>query len=146
MANTFFDRQGRPVEKHSNPVNHVSTASASFTAPPPPSSSTTSFTQAYSDEEDNDVNHVRRGGFQRNGGSRFNNRGRSKSRNNFSRAPNTSSTASSSSSTQQGKQPNLCRWHRKFGDKALKCATDCSKFKSFTTSSSSGNGQGGRRM
>ena len=145
IADTFFDRQGRPVEKHSNPVNHVSTASSSASTPPPPSSSTP-FTQAFSDDDDNDVNHVRRGGYQGNGGGRFNNRGRSKSRSNFSRAPNASSTASSSSTPQQGKQPTLCRWHRKFGDKALKCATDCSKFKSFSTSSNSGNGQGGLRM
>ena len=145
LADDFFDRQGRPVEKHSNPINHVSTASASNTAPPPPSSSTP-FTQAFSDDDDNDVNQVRRGNFQGNGGSRFNNRGRSKSRSNFNRAPNTSSAASSSNPPQQGKQPSLCRWHRKFGDKALKCATDCSKFSSFTTSKSSGNGQGGRRM
>ena len=145
IADTFFDRQGRPVEKHSNPVNHVSTASPSTATPPPPSSSTP-FTQAFSDDDDNDVNHVRRGRYQGNGGGRFNSRGRSKSRGNFSRAPNASSTASSSSTPQQGKQPTLCRWHRKFGDKALKCATDCSKFKSFSTSSNSGNGQGGRRM
>ena len=149
-ADTFFDRQGKPVEKQPASVSQITSATASASSLPPPSTSSSSspFTHAYSDEDDNDVNHIRRGRFQGNGGGRFNNRGpRSKSRNNFSRAPTTSSTApSSSNAPQQATQPKLCRWHRKFGDKSLKCLSDCSRHASFMASQKSGNGQGGRRL
>ena len=145
-ADTFFDRQGKPVEKQQAPINHVTTTSMPSSIPPS-SSSSSSFTQAFSDEDDNDINQVRRGNFQGNGGGRYNNRGpRSKSRSNFSRAPNNPPTASSFNGSQQTTQPKLCRWHRKFGDKSMKCLSDCSRHAAFMASQKSGNGQGGRRQ
>ena len=151
LADDFFDRQGRPVEKQSAPVNHVSTAPSAATAstlpPSHSSSSSSSFTAAFSDDDDNGINFVNKGGFRGNDRGRSSNRGqRSRSRPNFSRAPTPSSTTSSSNGSQPSKPAGLCRWHRMFGDKSRKCVTDCSRFKSFTAAQSSGNGQGGRRM
>ena len=148
QADDFFDRQGKPLEKQTAPVNHISTTPSSSSLPLPPSSSSSpAFTAAFSDDDDTDVNFVRNGGFRGNDRGRNNNRGqRSRSRPSFNRAPTTSSTTQSSNGQQQAKQPNLCRWHRRFGDKSLKCATDCSRFKTFQSAQSSGNGQGGRRM
>ena len=150
LADDFFDRQGRPAEKQSAQINNVSTAPSAAptqTLPPSHSSSSSSFTAAFSDDDDNNINFVNRGRFRGNDRGRSNNRGpRSKSRSNFNHAPTPSSTASSSSSSQPAKQVGLCRWHRLFGDKSRKCVTDCSRFKSFSASQSSGNGQGGRRV
>ena len=155
-ADDFFDRQGRPVEKSSTQVNHVASL-------PPPSSSSTlssttsassSFTAAFSDEDDSDINFVRKGGNRGFDRGHSNNRGpRSRSRPSFSRPPNASSSnnpssnpsndqSSSSSSFSSG----TCRWHRRFGDKSRKCVTDCPLFKSFNAAQKQGNGQGGRRM
>ena len=148
-ADTFFDRQGKPTEKQPSSISHVTTAASSTSTPPPSASSSSTFTHAYSDEEDYDINHVRRGRFQGNGGGRGNFRGpRSKSRGNFNRAPTPSSTASASTSSgpQPAKQTGLCRWHRKFGDKSLKCLSDCSRHAAFMATQNSGNGQGGRRQ
>ena len=148
MADTFFDRQGKPTEKQSASINNVMASStASATPSPPRTSSSTPFTQAFSDDDDGDINHVRGGRFPGNGGNRSNNnRGpRSKSRSNFTRAPTSSSTTSSSNNSQT-KQAGLCRWHRRFGDKALKCLSDCSRHSAFLASQNSGNGQGGRRQ
>ena len=149
LADDFFDRQGKPIERQATPVNHVTTTSSSSSSLPfsSTSSSTSSFTQAYSDDDETDVNFVKKGGFRGKERGRFNNRNsRSKSRSSFSRAPTSSSTASSSTDSQTPKQNNLCRWHRMFGDKSRKCVTDCAKYKAFTAAQSSGNGQGGRRM
>ena len=149
LADDFFDRQGKPIERQATPVNHVTSASSSTASLPPfpTSSSSSTFTHAYSDDDETDVNFVKKGGFRGNERGRFNNRGpRSKSRSNYSRPPNTSSTASAANDPQPAKQANLCRWHRMFGDKSRKCVTDCSKYKAFTAAQGSGNGQGGRRM
>ena len=149
LADDFFDRQGKPLEKQTAPINHVTTtpSAASSLLPPFSSSSSSSFTAAFSDDDDTDVNFVRKGGFRGNDRGRSNNRGqRSRSRPNLNRAPINPSTASSSNGQQQAKQPSLCRWHRMFGDKSRKCVTDCSKFKAFTAAQNAGNGQGGRRM
>ena len=58
--------------------------------------------------------------------------------------------AESSTQAQGQSQPNFpkgtCRWHRQFGEKSLKCATDCPRYKSFVASQGQGNGQGGRRQ
>ena len=150
VADSFFDRKGKPLEKTAAPVNNISTApSSSFTLPSPaPSSSSSSFTPAFSDEEDTDVNFVRRGNNRGNDRGRSRNRGqRSQSRPNQNRFPNSSSTGSGSQESKpSSSQPGLCRWHRLFGDKSRKCVTDCARFKSFTSSQQSGNGQGGRRL
>ena len=148
LADDFFDRQGKPIERQATPVNHVTTTPSSTSSLPfsSTSSSTSTFTQAYSDDDESDVNFVKKGGFRGNDRNRYNNRGsRSKSRSSFSRAPTSSSAASASTDAQTPKQ-NICRWHRMFGDKSRKCVTDCSKYKAFTAAQSSGNGQGGRRM
>ena len=147
LADDFFDRQGKPVEKQSAPINHVTASSAPTSTPPPPPTSASPFTPSFSDEDDSDINQVRRGRFQGNPRGNSNYRGpRSKSRSGFSNPPTAPSTASSSGTSQQAKQPGLCRWHRMFGDKSRKCVTDCPKYKSFVASQNSGNGQGGRRQ
>ena len=153
QADDFFDRQGRPTEKTSNPINQISSSSnasstntAAAAAPAPPSSS---FTSAFSDDDDAEINFVRRGGQRNNDRGRSGNRGqRSRSRPAFNRQPNSSSTGSfsNSSSTSAAFAAGTCRWHRRFGDKSLKCTTDCPLFKTFSANQKQGNGQGGRRM
>ena len=148
LADTFFDRQGRPLEKTAAPVNQVAAASQlpSTTSSTPPTSSTT-FTAAYSDEEDTDINFVRgrNNGGQNRGRSRgrF---GRSNSRPPFNSFSNSSSTGSSQNQSSSSHSKGTCRWHRQFGEKSLKCVTDCPKYKSFVASQKQGNGQGGRRQ
>ena len=155
VADTFFDRNGRPLEKHSTPINHVA-ASSTFSRTPsvalPPSTSSYSassapFTAAYSDDDNTDVNFVRRD----NGRGKDRGHSRSKNPRSNSRPPlSRSSNASSTGSTQQPTQPShpqgTCRWHRQFGNKSFKCATDCPRFKTFTAAQKSGNGQGGHRQ
>ena len=150
MADDFFDRNGRPIEKSTHPINNIVNNSNSSS-----SASASNFTAAFQDDDDSDVNFVKRGSAQ-------GNRQRSKSRNfrSNSRPPfnssssssNSSSSAatassSSSSSSQQNKQ-GMCRWHRQFGQKSRKCVTDCSLYQSFLSQQrqGSGNGQGGRRQ
>ena len=150
-SDQFFDRQGRLLEKTSQPVNSISnglptTASAA-------AASSSSFTNAFSDEE-TDINFVKKGGFQRNDRGRSRNRNqRSNSRPGFNRFPNASSASSrpSGDASQQRQQqypPGTCRFHRKFGNKANKCISDCPQFKSFSAQQQQqqGNGNGGRRM
>ena len=152
MADTFFDRNGKPTERSAAPINQVASAPTSTTSPPPQQlpSSTAAFTSAFSDE-DSDVNQIRQGGFRGNDRGRSRNRGqRSQSRPGFNRFPNASSTSSNSNNSNNNSKPSFppgtCRWHRKFGEKSLKCCTDCPRFKSFSASQQAGNGQGGRRM
>ena len=146
-ADTFFDRQGKPLEKSVSTVNQVLTApTASSTLPPSTLPSSSSFTAAFSDDE-SDVNAVRRGNFRGNDRGRSRNRGqRSQSRPNNNRFPNASSTASGSGEAKPAFQQGLCRWHKLFGEKSRKCVTDCPRFKAFNSSQQSGNDKGGRRM
>ena len=153
-ADSFFDRNGRPLEKQAPVVNQVSAVSTSLStasAPlPPPSSSinasSASYTAAFSDDDETNVNFVRNS-------QRGNQGGRSRSRNNrsnsippFSRPSNSSSTGNSQGTNQPSYPQGTCRWHRRFGDKSLKCCTDCPRFKTFQANQKSGNGQGGRRQ
>ena len=150
MADDFFDRQGRPLEKMGHTVNNIVNSSNSSSATASAATSS-NYTAAFSDEDDTDVNFVKRGGKQ-------GNRGRSQSRNwrTNSRPPNNSnnappsasSSSSSNSSSTQSSATNTCRWHRRFGSKSTKCVTDCSLYQSFISQQrkGSGNGQGGRRM
>ena len=152
LADTFFDRNGKPTEKSAAPINQVSAATSS-TIPPLPtqlSSPSSSFTSAFSDE-DSDVNQIRRGNFRGNDRGRSRNRGqRSQSRPGPNRFPNAPSTSfnnnNSGNDSKSSFPPGTCRWHRRFGEKSLKCCTDCPRFKSFSASQQAGNGQGGRRM
>ena len=151
LADAYFDRSGKPIEKHSNPINNVNVSSSS-TAPPSASSSSTPaspFTPLFSDD-DTDVNQVKRGNFQGRGRSRSRG-GQGQGRSNANRFPNASSGGNSgnnnsSGDSKQNAQPRLCRWHKKFGEKAYNCDTTCSKFKSFNPNQRPGNDQGGRRM
>ena len=152
QADDFFDRQGRPTEKSSTPINHVS--SSTFSSTPSASaaeaaSTTSSFTPAFSDDDEAEVNFVNRNGQRNNNRGRSFNRGqRSRSRPSFNRQPNAPSAGntSSSSSASASFAAGTCRWHRRFGDKSLKCCTDCPLFKTFSSKQKPGNGQGGRRM
>ena len=156
MADDFFDRQGKPIEKASNFINSISNSSSassnassashnssSITLP-----SSSSFTAAYSDDDDTDVNFVRRNGGRGNQQQRSRSRNpRGNSRSNFNR--NSSNASSTGQQQQQQSQhshpPGTCRFHRRFGDKSNKCVTDCPRYKSFLASQS-GNGKGGRRQ
>ena len=153
QADDFFDRNGRPTEKSSTPINNInsssnvsSTSSAAAASAAP---ITSSFTSAFSDDDEADVNFVRRDG-QRNQdrGRSFNRGQRSRSRPSFNRQPNSSSGGNSSSnpSASSSFAAGTCRWHRRFGEKSLKCVTNCPLFKSFNANQKQGNGQGGRRM
>ena len=151
-ADQFFDRQGRPLERTTTTINNVSSSSSTATeAAAAASSPASSFTSAFNDDN-TDVNFVKRGGFS--GRGRPNNRGnRSNSRPRFNSFSNSSSAASrpsgdSSAQQQQQHPPGTCRFHRKFGNQANKCVSDCPKFKSFAAQQSKqqGNGNGGRRM
>ena len=151
MADTFFDRNGKPTEKSNIPINQVSAATSSATLPPPTpfTSSASSFTSVFN-EDDSDVNQIRRGNFRGNDRGRSQNRGqRSQSRPGSNRFPSSSSTGYNSNNNSNGSKstfpPGTCRWHRRFGEKSLKCCTDCPRFKTFSASQQAGNGQGGRR-
>ena len=153
QADDFFDRNGRPTEKLSTPINHVASSSnASSTSPAsaaPSAPTSSSFTPAFDDDLDADINFVRRGGQRNNDRGRSSNRGqRSRSRPPFQRQPNASSggNASSNPSASSSFASGTCRWHRRWGDKSLKCATDCPLFKTFSANQKQGNGQGGRRL
>ena len=149
MADDFFDRNGRPLEKANHTVNNVysSHSAASTTA----ATTASSLTAAFEDPDDTDVNFVRRGNSQGNR-RRSQSRGfRSNSRPpNSSSSSSTASTASSSSfpSKSPTVAPGTCRWHRRFGNKSTKCVSDCPLHQSFISQQrrGSGNGQGGRRM
>ena len=148
-ADSFFDRQGKPLEKMSNAISHISNASTA-SSNTPSNAAASSFTPIFGDDEETEVNFVRRGG---GGGGGGGGQHRSRSRNPRSRSrPNFSRNPSNGSSTQQQQQndskqsfaPGTCRFHRRFGDKSLKCVTDCPLFSSFKAKQ--GNGQGGRRQ
>ena len=149
MADSFFDRKGRPIEKAAMTVNHIAAKSTTSSTLPPSTSSSFAFTHAYSDEDAN-VNHIRKNG-KINDSSSSSSRSRSgnqrsRSRLNFSKTPNSSSTGTRQGDADSTKQAGLCRWHRRFGDKSYKCSTDCSLHKSFISSQKPGNGKGGRRL
>ena len=152
-ADDFFDRQGRLIEKNAAPISQISSAPSSSSTTSTSNETPSSFTSPFSDEE-TDVNQVRRGGFRGNDRARSRNRGqRSQSRPAFGRFSNSSSTGnnfSNNNNNNNDSKPSFpqgtCKWHKRFGDKSLKCVTDCPRFKSFSASQQSGNGQGGRRM
>ena len=150
QADDFFDRQGRPTEKLSNPINHIASSSTiSSTNIPSTAAAASSFTPAFGDDDDADINFVKRGGQRNNDrGQSFNRGQRSRSRPSFNRQPNASSTSNPSSnpSASASFASGTCRWHRRFGEKSLKCCTDCPLFKSFNANQKPGNGQGSRRM
>ena len=154
FADDFFDRNGKPIEKSLHSVNNINNSFNSnlSTAPNASTAASPAFTTAFEDNDDSDINFVRRGKGQ-------GNRQRSKSRgfNNNSRprynsGSNGSSTAAASSastaSSTQSSTANTCRWHRRFGTKSTKCVSDCSLYQSFLSQQrqGSGNGQGGRRQ
>ena len=149
MADAYFDNQGRPLEKSATSINNVVECQATAAT----SSSPQQFFTAAYDDDNTDVNFVKKGGYK-------NFRQRSKSRSRFnsnnSRQNNSNSnaatTASSSSSTaaprqqQQGNNSNLCRFHRMFGDSATRCISNCPLHSSFLKKQQQGNDKGGRRQ
>ena len=147
MADTFFDRQGRPLEKTTTPINQVAATTPTSSSSSSSTASST-FTHAFSDDEETNVNFVRNGPNNR-GFDRNRSRGRN-GRSNSRPPPNGFFKSSSTSQTQGQNQSDApkgtCRWHRRFGEKSLKCTTDCPRYKSFVASQSQGNGQGGRRQ
>ena len=144
MADSFFDRKGTPIEKAAMTVNHIAAKPTTSTSPV-----SSPFTPAFCDEGTN-INYVKRGN------TRGNDRDRSRSRNShsnsrhtFNKVPNTSSTAGKlQGDPPQQHQPGLCRFHRRFGDKSIKCETGCPRLASFTAQQQrqQGNGNGGRRQ
>ena len=104
MADDFFDRQGKPIEKASNPINSISNSSSTSSntqAATSDSSSSTasSYTAAFNDDDEADVNFVRRNG------GRPGQQHRSRSRNPRSNSrPNFNRSSSNASSTRQQQQ------------------------------------------
>ena len=125
-ADSYFDRQGNLLERHSSGINAVdSTTNSSFTA-------------AFNDTDDDDsVNHIRRGA-----AAAGNRSSRSKSR-----PPNNRNQQNGSrprSSSRQAKLVDgLCHFHRKFGDEAYVCRDGCKKQHLVKKA---GNAKGGRRQ
>ena len=144
-ADDYFDRKGRPLEKVSQPVNHVTNTST-----PASTNSTPSFTPAFGEEDDEtDINAVKKGNR-----GRFNNQGgnrqRSKSRNWRDKGGNQSSSsaaAPAAATTSKASTDSTCYFHRRWGDKTTKCVTNCSLYSKFIAQNrQAGNGQGGRRQ
>ena len=125
-ADSYFDRQGNLLERHSSGINAVEAKNHS------------NFTSAFTDSEDDDsVNHIRRGSAA--SGSR---NSRSKSRPPNSRGQQNGSRPRSSSRPPK-LVDGLCHFHRKFGDAAYVCRDGCSKQHLVKKS---GNAQGTRRQ
>ena len=145
-ADDYFDRKGKPLEKTSQPVNHVTN-----TATTAVNDSTPSFTPAFGgDDDETDVNAVRKGRFNQ---GRFNQGGgrqRSKSRNwreKGGNSSNSSSSAPAAATASKNSTDSTCYFHRRFGDKTTKCVTSCSQYSKFIAQNrQTGNGQGGRRQ
>ena len=146
LADDYFDNQGRPLEKSATSINHVDSQQSSSTASAPPS-----FTAPFDDNE-TDVNFVKKSNFK--GRQRSQSRPRfsnnSKQSHNASATTATSSSNTSSSSRQQQGSNGLCRFHKMFGDNATKCVSDCPRHSSFLSQQqkkkNQGNGWGSRRQ
>ena len=143
LADDYFDNQGRPLEKSATSISHVDRQQPSSTA-----TVSSPFTPPF-DDDDTDVNFVKK--------SNFKGRQRSQSRPRFGNnsipsatTTTSSSNAASSSSRQQQSSNGLCRFHKKFGDNATKCVSDCPRYSSFISQQqkkqSQGNGWGSRRQ
>ena len=145
LADDYFDNQGRPLEKSATTISHVDKQQQ-----PTAATTSSSFTPAF-DDDDTDINYVKKPSFKGRQRSqsrpRFSNNGRQSS--SASSASTTSSTAAASSSRQQQKNNGLCRFHRLFGDNATKCISDCPRHSSFVSQQpkkQQGNGWGSRRQ
>ena len=146
LADDYFDNQGRPLEKSATSINHVDSQQSSSTASAPPS-----FTAPFDDNE-TDVNFVKKSNFK--GRQRSQSRPRfsnsSKQSHNASATTATSSSNAASSSRQQQGSNGLCRFHKMFGDNATKCVSDCPRHSSFLSQQqkkkNQGNGWGSRRQ
>ena len=148
MADQYFDSQGRPLEKSatsiSSVVNHQAAAAASPTSSP--------FTTAF-EEEEAEINFVKKSNFK---GSRQRSQSRPRFNNNGRQNNNSPTTASSSFNStaaqpsRQQNNSNICVFHRKFGDQATKCVSNCPRHSSFMAQQSKrpqqGNATGGRRL
>ena len=144
LADDYFDSQGRPLEKSATTINHVVDSPSTAASSQQPS-----FTTAFEDN-DTDVNFVRKGNFKSfrprsRSRPRFNN---SNSRQNASTPAATASASTSSSAAprQQQQGNNLCRFHRMFGDSATRCISNCSMHASFIKKQQQGNATGSRRQ
>lgn len=132
VADDYFDKQGRPLEKSLSSVNQVDKPS------------TSNFTSAFSDEEETDINFVRKN--QARGNSRHRSRSRPRNSGQQSYNSRSSSTASrGSNAADDQQQNNICYFHRKFKEKSTRCMPTCPKFAAFKQKQQ-GNGQGARRM
>ena len=150
LADSYFDNQGRPLEKAATSINNVAKQQAATAA-----AAQASFTAAYSDEEA-DISHVKKVNFKSfrprsNSRPRFN----SSSKGNSNFTPPTSSSATAPSSTSSSRQQqsssssSTCRFHRLFGDNATRCISNCPLHASFMAKQGKkqqGNAMGGRRQ
>ena len=137
LADSWFDRDGKPLIQTSATSINAATPSAplptpSSTASAAASTSAASFTPAYAQEDDEtDINAVRfRQGQKQNfninnrGGSRGRGRGSNSNRNaNSNTNSNQSNSGYSSSSTPSKKK--VCEYHIKFGEEARQCREWC---------------------
>ena len=132
MADDYFDKQGRPLEKNVSTINNVDNSSSS------------SFTAAFSDDE-TDVNFVKKGQFRGNSRQRSRSRPRNGQQSSFNRS--SSSSGSKNNAASDSGNDNVCYFHRKFKEKTTKCMPTCPKYAAFKSQQKQqGNGQGARRM
>ena len=147
LADDYFDNQGRPIEKSATSISHVASQQPSTAT-----SVSSSFTPAF-DDDDTDVNFVRKPNFKARQRSqsrpRFNSNAK-QSYNSSAAATASSSNSTASPSRQQQSNNSLCRFHRKFGDNATKCVSDCPRHPAFVSQQQKkkqqGNGWGSRRQ
>ena len=141
LADSFYDRDGRPLHAStSTSVNAIGggvSASINPNASSSSSSSTASFTAAFSQGETNDINAVRarQGQKQRynnnNNNNNNNNRPSSNNNNNNSGRNNNNNDRYSKPNVPKIQPNGLCRSHDKFGDDAYTCASGCRRWSSF---------------
>ena len=147
LADDYFDNQGRPLEKSATTISHVDSHQTTATA-----TTSSAFTPAFDDNE-TDVNFVKKSNFKGRQRSqsrpRFANNSR-QSQNSSATATTSSSKPSTASSRQQQGSNNICRFHKMFGDNATKCVSDCPRHSSFISQQQKkqhqGNGWGSRRQ
>ena len=140
MADQYFDSQGRPLEKSATSINNIVSSNI-----PSSSSQQPSFTAAFEEDDDSNVNFVKKGGSR-------NLNSRSRSRPRFNANSSTTATPTSSAATSTAPRPqqnansnNLCRFHRLFGDNATRCISNCPRHSAFMKKQQ-GNDRGGRRQ
>ena len=138
VADAFFDKDGRPL--HAASATSVNTVNqrqpdrrpggGDSCATSTPTPSTTSFTSAFSQSENNDINAIRARQGQKQCYDNNNNNNNAR-QNNGSRSNNNNNNRYSKPSSSKLQPNGLCRFHDKFGDDAYNCASGCRRWSAF---------------